>query len=56
MMGIIKLSDKAKDWIEGVLFFLAGLIGALIIGWFIFPIALYSEHTQHPHITSYQAY
>ncbi|RLB12369.1 MAG: cytochrome C [Deltaproteobacteria bacterium] len=45
-MGILRPSNKVKEWIEGILFFFAGLIGALIIGWLIFPIALYSEHTQ----------
>ncbi len=38
--------EKAKDWIEGICFFILGFIGALIVGWFLFPMALYSEHTQ----------
>ncbi len=32
--------------LEGCFFFLAGLISSLIIGWIIFPMALYSEQKQ----------
>lgn len=34
------------SWIKGGAFFLVGFIGALILGWFIFPMALYSETPQ----------
>ncbi len=38
--------EEVRDLFEAVFFFLAGFFLALIIGWFIFPIALYSEHRQ----------
>lgn len=37
-------SDKSSK--GGPLFFLAGLIGALIVGWVFFPMALYSKQEQ----------
>jgi len=30
----------------GLIFFLAGFVGMLVVGWFIFPLALYSTKTQ----------
>lgn len=38
--------DRLAGIFKGGAFFLVGLIGALIIGWFVFPIALYSEQEQ----------
>ena len=35
-----------KEAIKGGVFFLAGFIGALILGWVIFPMALYSSQPQ----------
>ncbi|MCP4668927.1 MAG: cytochrome c3 family protein [Deltaproteobacteria bacterium] len=35
-----------KSTAEGGIFFLAGLIGALIVGWVIFPVVLYSKQPQ----------
>ncbi len=34
------------SWLTGTGFFLAGFVGALILGWVLFPMALYSEQQQ----------
>ncbi len=41
-----KTNSSGSSMLGGVLFFLAGFIGALIVGWVIFPMVLYSEHSQ----------
>jgi len=42
----MKNRENSPDKRGGWLFFLAGLIGALIIGWVIFPMVLYSKQEQ----------
>ncbi len=39
-------NSNEKSSKGGILFFLAGLIGALILGWIIFPMVLYSKQPQ----------
>lgn len=46
------LADFIPDWLDlkniaaGTVFFFAGFVGALIIGWIIFPMVLYSSQQQ----------
>lgn len=42
MKNGVKSPDKRGGW----LFFLAGVVGAMFIGWVIFPMALYSKQAQ----------
>lgn len=41
-----KSNSNRSSKIGGILFFLAGFIGSLIVGWIIFPMVLYSKQPQ----------
>ncbi|MBW2021822.1 MAG: cytochrome C [Deltaproteobacteria bacterium] len=41
-----KTNSKNTSVVGGILFFLAGFIGSLIVGWVIFPMVLYSKQPQ----------
>ena len=41
-----KSNPKKSSTIGGILFFLAGFIGSLVVGWIIFPMVLYSKQPQ----------
>lgn len=41
-----KSNSNKSSTIGGILFFLAGFVGSLIIGWIIFPMVLYSKQPQ----------
>ena len=41
-----KTNSSSSSLLGGLLFFLAGFIGSLIIGWVIFPMVLYSKQPQ----------
>ncbi|MBW1729735.1 MAG: cytochrome c3 family protein [Deltaproteobacteria bacterium] len=41
-----KTNTSKSSTLGGILFFLAGFVGALIVGWIIFPMVLYSKQPQ----------
>ncbi len=39
-------TNSSEKWWKGGIFFLAGFVGALVLGWVIFPMLLYSKQPQ----------